>query len=281
MSLVPQEIVLYADSQFGSNLSAGGNQFTQSFSPPLRIPADALGTQIECVSASVWYMSTNLAAGTFSFDVSTNGGSSYTTYTYDFSAGLYDLAGVIQMFNLAASENDLNSYDYSLFGYEEITSTQRVSLGVWLDDTSYRLRIDWDATTGNSNIASLLGFDTSATDTWGDGTNSQTYQYEIAANEATFSALSYYQLQSTLGGSVFDPSGQSSPTLAVIIPDVSVGSQIRYEPYHPLRSNAAHLAGSSINAVTYTIRDDDNQDVTFLDSASWSLQVRISYFIRV
>lgn len=280
MALIKKEIMIHADSAFGDNLNDLGSSFTLDINPPLLVPENAVSCDIAVDQATVQYTFPNLSVGSTTDNfVYTHGGSEYT---HAIPEGIYALQDVVDFMNRAASSDGVGvGDDQPLFSAIPITSTQKVALGVWHQDESSSLRINMFQSPA---LASILRF---YSDSIGDdlefiasASTAGTYEYQLAPNVATFSALSYFRLESSLPIKGVDPRGLSSLTLAVITPDVSPGSQLLYRPFNLIPHDAKGLIGAEFSNITFSLKNNSGALVSTLGE-SWSIVLRLSYMVRV
>ena len=272
-ALVEQPIVLSVDSAYGSNISDDGASFRYDMSPPLKVPSDAVKCEITCPEANVQYTFPNLSkdgSGDY-FGYSFRG----TSYLHEIPQGIYSMDEIASYMNRVALQDGIST-DADLFSVVGIESTQKVTLGAWIQDGSGDVTIDFSDSSGTASIRELLGFDTQ-TITYSAGGTTGAYLYQAAENVATFSSLTYVQVLSSIVNSSVGNTGAPSSTLCTVTPDVSVGSEIVFRPSNPLQIAADNLIGSTVNSITFRLVDNSGTQVNTMGE-SWSMRIQVKYW---
>lgn len=263
---------MVVDSQYGTNVNAQGSQFTVQLSPPLQVPASAVGCSVEAVQASCWYTFPNLGESTLEWDIDSDASGS-VSYSSTMDAGLYEVDTIVSTMNELAEAEGIH-YSSDLWTYKSNSATQKVALGAYISASGNTVTLDLT----DSSMGYMLGYDSSSY-VFGSTTTdvSGSYYYIEAGNTANFGELSYLQIKSDLPVQSYGPDGEPSTTLITLTPDVEPSKQIVAIPQHPLRADADGLIGASVSNISFSLTDDDGNLVD-TGGESWSTRLRFKYW---
>ena len=251
--------------QGASNVSADGGSFNVRLdSDGFNIPPNALNPEIQVVSAELWWNTPNITEE--------NNQISFNGIIRTIPVGLYDLPSLNSAVAYALGGTLSNS---------ELTFTS--------DDAQGKVRMTFKEAGKYVDFSipksfhKLLGFDASRypkptpTNPTPVSTAGQSF---TGQNQAGFSNVAYFLLQSSLIGKGILTNGNYNQIIAkILIPKgTGVGSQILYEPQNPTLIDASALKGDTgKRSYRFALLDSNGNQVDTLGEY-WSLQVRVSYY---
>ena len=252
-----------ADTNIVTYKSVDGSSFTTRI-PLVKVPLDAKNIRIYLKSMRYWYTFQNISVskGNNQFYV-TNDVSLSMKYTLTIPDGIYSVNSLSATIQNELVNHGLASNVVSIVG-----------------DTSngqcfFTIASGWQLYFPSTTPYVLLGCTLNQKIPSGGLTTAQYGEY--APNDAQFSQFSAINLHCSLvSNSIVN--GEQSNILDVIIPDVSVGFQAKYEPINLLKINADNLRGRDIYNVTLNITDQNNVALE-TDSNSWGCTLVIEYFM--
>jgi len=280
------ELPIFLNSEGAAeNLSAtagSSDKFRVDFSPPLKVPRDAIQPTIALIGFDSFYTYPNLtSAAQLRFTAtgsSTFGAASGVAQTVSFPKGLYAvsaLQGVISDFLVASTLPD------TLLTISGNDATQKVSFvasGLAAGDT-----LVIDAGNTSYELLVLLGFTQTAdgaavtsisTMTGASGVTSQLVEAPFVANFGD--SLSHVNVHTSLSSGSIGISGTSTDIVGAIVPNTGVGGQITYQAPFPLHASCEHLRGSTTTSATFYITNQNNVPLD-TNGDHWGLQLLLSW----
>jgi hypothetical protein len=218
-----KRIPIFVNSNFGVNTSNNGSSVSYHINPPLEIGTNKVTFRV--LTSSIWWVIPNISPELNNNTLRILDGA--TPFVITFEKGLYDLTSLNE--NLGQALVNL-SYPSNTIIFTGDNSTSKVSVQV----NSIFFSIDWP----NSTIKSLLGFNTNpATPT---GLSGAFYEGNEIANLNTVNSI---LIRSNFTTGVYYNDKTGSNIIASISPNVPIGSQILFNPRHPIESvvNVHHI----------------------------------------
>jgi len=238
--LIPKSASIFfsSDPSVGaSNLSSDGSTFTVYLDSPISIPKSAVDCSIEVIQSSIWNTSFNIATdfqnNNFTF---TSGGIVRSLTIPD---GLYSLGALnaylaTQFVNLGLSS--------TLLTFSPDDATQRVVL------TFLNAGDSVNFTTVNS-VRNILGFNSRIVLSPSAGYN------EYSDSSANFNRVNSYLIRSNIVSQGISINNRGAGIIASVPITVAPGSQINFQPQHPIPVDASELIGNSKNVLTFSLLD--------------------------
>jgi len=267
--LIPQEISLLLSSdpsQWASNVSSDGSQFSVQLEEAIAVPADALNITISVEESSIWWTVPNIITGVNdklyitapdTLDVT-------TVYTITIPQGLYDLSGLNQAI-LRELENDgAKISPEPVINLTPDENTQKVQIRFEYTD----VEIDF---TQSDTFRDILGFDSQIL-----GAYPGAPQNILADSVAQFNTVNSFLINSSLTNTGLRFNNTYNQTLSQVLIDVSPGSQITSAPFNPAKIQAPELAGSKRTEIRMWLTDERNNPVN-TNSEFWTARVVIRY----
>ena len=239
-----------------------GNKFVVQLDNPISIPGKSHYATAECVSANIWNVSPNISEeignNHFFFNEVDSGGAQDITIP-DGSYGIEELEAFLQgeFVNLGAESNAIS--------FSSFNSTQQTVLTF----ASATTTVDFSQP---NTCRDVLGFDSRVVVPTTAG------QSIFSDTEARFNRITNYLVKSNLlSGGI--PQNTSASGILTSVPITSrVGSQIVFQPVHPVKANADELIGQMKQSIMFTLLDQLERDVSTLGE-EWSLTIVIRYYI--
>ena len=261
--LIPKSVSFFFSSDPSNkaqSVSPDGSQFTVMLDTPLCLPKNAMGATLSITQASIWNTSYNISAlfgnNVFRFRTANN------VYDIIFPDGLYSLSGLnsylsTQFVNLGLSSN--------LFVVSGDEATQRTVI------TFINIGDQIDFTVANS-VRGILGFNPRVITSTITGFNA------FSESTATFNRVNSYLIRSNLVSQGIPVNSIGNGIITQVPINVSPGSQINYQPMHPIPVDATELVGMGKNVFTFSLCDQ-NLRPTPTAGEKWDFVLVINYYI--
>jgi len=238
--LIPKSASIFfsSDPSVGAkNISSDGSTFTVYLNTPIGIPKSAVDATIEISSASVWNTSFNISA-----DFSNNNftfTSSAVVHSITIPDGLYSLGGLnsylaTQFVNLTLSP--------SVISFSGDDATQRCVMTFLNAGDSVNFTVA-------TSVREILGFNSRVVVSPSAGYN------EYSDLSANFNRVNSYLIRSNIVSQGIPINNIGAGIITSIPITVPPGSQINYQPQHPIPVDASELIGQSKNVVTFSLLD--------------------------
>jgi len=234
-----------------ASLSNDGSQFSQSFDPILRIPAEAKNCIMYLHSADIWYNFQNISVSknnnTFYFS---DDFSNPSKYSFSISDGLYSL----DMLNDAIKRHfETEEHPTSLFYFIPSDADGKVILYISMPG--------WLVFFGSSSPCDLLGLDKNDYNLFPKyNLTTGTNYYEKFQNVARFSEISSILFHTSLTEGIH-LNGKSSSCLANIPISASPFDIMQFSPYNQIKINSNNIIGQVIYTMKIWITDQDNNNL--------------------
>lgn len=266
--LIPSEISMIANSRTSlgaSRVSADGSKFEIQLESSFNIPSNALDVTIEVDKAIIWYNSPNITTGVNDRFVVYAENSSSLEIKYDvrIPQGLYDVTHLSLAIHRAVLALGYSGSPLITLTGDSATDT------IVLTCNNSTVRVDW---TEANTFRTLLGFNSTIL------TSTSTTHNFRGDDKAKFNVLNYYLIHTDLISHGIRINRQYNQTIAQVLVDVGVGSQIRYIPSNPIKIEANDLAGSSRTNLRFWLTSDTNEAVN-TQGEDWSVHLVIRYLL--
>ena len=246
-----KKIPMLINSNYGVNTSQNGSSVRYHLSPSIDLNGKKAIFRI--LKASIWWsipnVSSELNNNTLYFTISA------TPYTINFQKGLYDLTSLNSNMGQYFINNSLSSDTIQLTGD---SSTNKIS--VQINDAN--LVIDWD----ESKIRTLLGYDAGTSSPPGYVSGPVGTYYE-APNIAQLNTINSLLINTNFTTGFYYNSNHGSSVSAVVTPDVPIGSQIVFEPQHPIEVD---VFMNKLDEINIFITDEN---FNFIDTNQENFQI--------
>ena len=252
-----------SNSQTGANnLRNGGSTFDVALHNPIKIPSNVVDCNMYLTQASIWNVTPNIsqAYGNNKFYLKKD----TTNYTFTIPDGLYSLTDLSTTLSRLFVNMGLPTNTVVLSGD---MSTQRTVLtypiaGVQVDFTQ------------NNSVRNVLGFTSRM---------SPVYISTIGISDnsddiAKFNRINSYFIRSSMLENGLTINNYGSGLIGNVLITEKPGSQINYQPVHPIAINAENLIGKSIRNITFDLLDDSFNNVD-TNGEYWNFTISIVYKI--
>ena len=263
--LIPQSLSFFFSSDpenKAQNVSADGSQFTVVLDRPLSLPKNAVNASLSITQSSIWNTSPNISPSfnnnIFRFRASG------TYYTITFPEGLYSLSGFGNFLSIQFANLQLPSNLFVISGDE---STQRTVI------TFLNAGDLVDFTVANS-VREILGFTARVVTA-----NIAAYN-EYSDGAANFNRVNSYLIRSNIVSQGIPINSIGANIIAQVPINVGPGSQINFQPQHPIPVDCSELIGYGKNVFQFSLCDQ-NLRATPTASEKWNLVMVINYHIKV
>lgn len=250
--------MLVSNHAKANNKNSTNSIFNVPLDNPIRIPINAKNVIIYCVNANIVNFFYNISAAL-------NNNIIYYTddvalpqkYTITFPDGAYDFVHINQHVRAHLIQAGLDIATIKFYSQEY---TQKVSVAL---KNGYGIRFP-------AGIAAIFGYAANATYFNNTGV---TYYYD-APDPAKFNNIISLLLNCSICQSGFY-NGESTNLLAPIPINARVGSKIDYNPLSPIKIDANHLIGSTIDNISVELRDQLRRQITV--SEDWNVAISIEW----
>jgi hypothetical protein len=246
-----------------SRRSTDGSKFEIQLESSFEIPSNAVNITVEVDKAVIWYNSPNITTSVNDRFVvyAENSSSIEVKYDVRIPQGLYDVTSLSLSIHRAVL-----ALGYSGSPLITLTGDQSIQK-IILTANNSTVRVDF---TEANTFRTMIGFNSSTLTA-----TSSTHHFQ-ADNVAKFDVLNYYLIHTDLISHGIRINREFNQTIAQVLIDSSVGSQIRYVPANPIRIEANDLAGSSRTNLRFWLTSDTNEAVN-TQGEDWSFHLVIRY----
>ena len=264
-TLIPQSMSFFFSSDpenKAQTVSAGGSQFTVVLDRPLALPKNAVNATLSIIQSSIWNTSPNVSPSftnnIFRFRTSGN------YYTITFPEGLYSLNGFGSFLAIQFANLQLPSNLFVISGDE---STQRTII------TFLNAGDLVDFTVANS-VREILGFTSRVITAPAAAYN------EYSDGPTNFNRVNSYLIRSNIVSQGIPINSIGANIIAQVPINVAPGSQINFQPQHPIPVDCSELIGFGKNVFQFSLCDQ-NLRPTPTAGETWDFVMVINYYIRV
>ena len=252
-----------SNSSFGAtNVRNNGSTFDVTLHNPIKIPANGVDCDLFLTQASIWNTSPNISAayGNNKFYVIKDN----NLYTFTIPDGLYSLTDLSTTLSRLFVNSNLPTNTVVLSGD---SSTQKTVLTYPLSG----VQVDF---TKSNSVKDILGFNSRLSpaniSTAGKSDNSD--------NIAKFNRINSYYIRSSMLENGLSINNYGSGLIGNVLITSQPGSQINYQPYHPIGINCENIIGKSVRNITFDLLDDSFRNVD-TNGEIWSFTISIVYKI--
>jgi len=230
-----QTIPIFINTEFGVNTTQNGSRITTHLSPPIEFNNKKASFRV--IQSSVFWSIPNISANLNNNVLNFNEGGAHSL---TFDPGLYDLNSLNENISQYMVNNGLSS-DLIVFTGDSSTSKVSVQLN------SATVVIDWTTST----VSGILGFTSPSAGPVTSGT------YIEADNIANLNSVTSILINCNFSSGVYF-NNKKSTVIASIVPNVSIGSQIIYEPINPI-SSQVHV--NHIDEISFWLTNQNNEPI--------------------
>ena len=306
-NLVSKEfsLVFTSNPKFGAlNLSNSttdaGSRFDVALSGSgISIPNEAKHCEMFVSSASIWWSMLNIYEGVnnvFKFGNLND----ERQFTYRIPAGIYDLGNLYDAIKYQILNDKFYKERYGMtqipFTFLSNQATQKVIIqfqmeGFYIDFTvpnSMRQILGFTPLVNQSQISLLSAIENDTTQNYvpssytGNPVSSADNLTITANNTAYFNIIdSFFINIPTIAKGGIGLNDLYRGTVANVLIDVPVGSQIAFQPYNPVKVDAQHLIGKTISYINNISLTDQNYNPVNTNGENWSFTLTFRYYILV
>ena len=264
MTIFEYPLIVSSSSNAGAiNKSADGSYFEVNFDHSLEIPTKADMVQCELRSATIWNTVYNISAslGNNNFRyIDTSGPTNYDVVIPD---GLYNLDTLSERINQELVNQGLAS---GIIDFVPDNASQKVVI----EFTQANQRVDF--TIANS-VRLIMGFDSRLSPLAGATTAAE---FDTGDDQAAFNSTDSFQIHSDLVQQGVPSNGTFRQILAPVLITSPPGTQIVYEPRHPLRVSLEDKIGAKLKKLSFWLTDQ-NSDRVDTAGEDWACSLVIRY----
>lgn len=249
-------IPVFWESKYQVNTDQTGSELSFHLGQPLRFNNSMHDVHFRLLLSTIWWTFPNISS-----DLANNGLRFFvgaTQYDIAFEKGLYDLASINSNVSQYLVNNNLLP---NLITFSGDLSTGKISVQI----NQASVFIDWNGST----IRDILGFTQLSS---GIGGSAGTY-YE-ADSVAQLNSISNILIHANFSSGAYLNGKKGSNVVASVTPDVTIGSQIVFQPFHPVRTE---VLNNTIDEVRIYLTD---QDLNRLDTNGENFSVVGEFIIE-